>query len=162
VIDRIAEVAREEIRNYLVETKEKSEKEGLEPGEITVEVKPRLGYRPVIHRNSDLVRVAFDGIQDALSEHQLHPESDKPFMAGEDFSFYLERFRGREIPGVFVLVGSSNIEVGIDPHTVKAHSSSFRIDQGVLAELSAIYGSFALRAIEHFDASHAARTNESI
>lgn len=112
---------------------------------VTAKMKPRHGYRPIIHRSPDLVGIAGQSAQDAIPNFR---RANDQIPGGEDFSFYLENLRGKEIPGVFAMVGSANEAKGIQkgPH----HSPNFRIDEEVLAELAGLHANFTLNAIKYF------------
>ncbi|MGA2417946.1 MAG: M20 family metallopeptidase, partial [Candidatus Staskawiczbacteria bacterium] len=80
------------------------------PKKVEVDIKRRHGYRPVIHRDPELVDIAEKAAKDSVQGYKGNKK--ELIMGGEDFSFYLEKFRGREIPGVFVMVGGANPEKG--------------------------------------------------
>ncbi len=59
----------------------------------------------------------------------------KPTMGGEDFAFYLEK-----VPGSFLILGTRNIEKGLDkPH----HNPRFDIDESVLHIGAALHAALA-------------------
>ena len=74
---------------------------------------------------------------------------EETLLGGEDFAFYLEKFRGKEIPGAFVMVGAANSEKGIAPGP--HHTPDFKIDQGVIADLAALYSNLAVRALAEYE-----------
>lgn len=108
--------------------------------EIDIDVKPN--YRPVIHRDQNLVNIASDSAAAVVKNFN---RINKSSPASEDFSFYLEEFRGKEIPGIFLMLGAANSEKGLKgPH----HSPDFKFDTEVIKDLSAVYSNFAVNAIE--------------
>lgn len=113
-------------------------------GEVKIEIKPRPGYRPVIHRSQELVDIAAKTAQKIVKECKRSEELE---MGGEDFSFYLEKLQGKEIPGVFLMVGAANTAKGIPP--VPHHSPEFRIDPEVMKDLAALYAVFSAEAMLH-------------
>lgn len=115
-------------------------------GEIEVGIKRRLGYRPVIHRDPELVELARRSAEESIEGYKGN--DDGLMMGGEDFSFYLEKFRGREIPGVFVMVGGASPEKGF-PKT-SHHSPTFRVDPGAIEDMASLYATFSVEAMEHF------------
>jgi amidohydrolase len=123
---------------------EESKNKDTSRGNITVEVKKRHGYRPVVHRDPGLVEIA---AQSANATVKNTRRDEKLLMGGEDFSFYLGKLRDKEIPGVFVMVGAANSEKGIPkvPH----HSPQFQIDQGITEELAALHSVFTIKTLEH-------------
>jgi metal-dependent amidase/aminoacylase/carboxypeptidase family protein len=98
-----------------------------------------MGYRPIVHRDASLVKLAREVAAQVLEK----PVFDDEFMpGGEDFSFYLEELRGKQIPGAFMIVGGVNPEKGI-PKTAH-HSPKFRIDPDVLKEMAGINVAFVI------------------
>jgi metal-dependent amidase/aminoacylase/carboxypeptidase family protein len=73
---------------------------------------------------------------------------ETPSMGGEDFSFYLEKLRGKEIPGTFVMVGAANPQKGIPK--CSHHQPDFQIDEEVIPEVSALHVKSVLEAIKYF------------
>ncbi len=65
-----------------------------------------------------------------------HTHSLQPIMAGEDFSYYLQR-----LPGCFMLVGAGNAERGImHPH----HHAKFDIDETAMLQAAKLLAAMAL------------------
>jgi amidohydrolase len=120
-----------------------SEEEGAE--KVGIEIKRRAGYRPVIHRNPGVVKVAEESSREVLKNYK---QIEEVMQGGEDFSFYLEKFRGKEIPGVFAMVGGANPEKGYlkCPH----HNPNFKIDPDAIKDLAALYSNFTVKAIDYF------------
>lgn len=112
---------------------------------IKVSLKKRPGYRPVVARSPELVKVAEESAQQTVENCELAP---KTLLGGEDFSFYLEKFRGKEIPGVFAMVGGANPSKGIAKGS--HHTPDFRIDPEILKELAALHSAFAVKAMEYY------------
>jgi amidohydrolase len=83
----------------------------------------RPGYRPVVHRSPDLVRLFKKSFGQVIKDPRV---DDGLKMGGEDFAFYLEKFRGKQIPGVFVMIGAANPEKNFPrgPH----HTPDFQVD----------------------------------
>lgn len=142
VTERIKEIVErvvdEEIKN-----------KGGVSGDIGVEIKKRPGYRPVIHRDPGLVEVAAQSASATVAD--FHREK-KLLLGGEDFSFYLEELNGKEIPGVFAMVGAANPQEGIPkvPH----HSPDFKIDQQVMGEIAALHSVFAVQSFDYLRAKN--------
>ncbi len=114
-------------------------------GEVTVEIKRQPGYRPLIHRDPELVKLARDSAGEVIDNLKVE---ENVLLGGEDFAFYLEKLRDKEIPGAFVMVGAANSEKGITPGS--HHTSDFKIDQGVIADLAALYSDLAVRALAEY------------
>lgn len=90
----------------------------------TVEVTFNEGYPPVM--NAQVLRQSVDA---ALSKLKLEAvENDKPYLFGEDFSFY-----SRLAPSYFVFFGSRNEEKGF---TGSLHTSTFDLDEKVLVDVA--------------------------
>lgn len=120
-------------------------KEEKDYDKVEVEIERRPGYRPVVHRDSELVGVAQESAKEVIDNYS---QIKKIVMGGEDFSFYLEKFRGRQIPGVFVMIGAANPEKGYPK--VSHHTGKFKIDPEAIKDLTALYSNFTLNAINHF------------
>jgi len=127
----------QEIVQEVVEKQKGSEK-------IEVTLQRRPGYRPIIHRDPQVIARASDAARAVIPGCEI---SEEMTLGGEDFSFYLEELRGKEIPGAFLMVGAANTEEGIPrgPH----HTPDFEIDQSVLVDLAALHVSFALRTLNN-------------
>lgn len=153
----ISKEAYAEIRKIIVESinkhteavKNRAESKGLPTdGEnMTVEIKMdiRPNYRPVFHRDQNLVKLADQSAGQSLDNYQ---RINRGIMASEDFSFYLEKFRDKQIDGVFVLVGAANSENGYGK--TAHHSSGFKFDPGVLSDISTLHAMFVLNGLEYF------------
>jgi metal-dependent amidase/aminoacylase/carboxypeptidase family protein len=63
-----------------------------------------------------------------------------PTMGGEDFGYFM-----RNTPGVFVLIGSGNEQLGT---THGVHTPLFKLDESVLSAGSAMHVMFARAALE--------------
>lgn len=113
--------------------------------EVGVEVVRRPGYRPIIHRDSKLVAEVESSAEAVLNGRVGKFQNDqKQFLGGEDFSFYLEEFRGKQIPGVFVMVGAAAGRESVTPF----HSPKFSVDENAVGDLAAIHASFAVNGIK--------------
>lgn len=113
---------------------------------VSVEIKRIPGSPPVIHRSQELVRVAEQSAEKAIKDYKGN--EDEMLLTGEDFSFYLEKFRGKTIPGVYVFVGGANPKKGF-PKT-SLHSPDFKIDPEAIKDLAALHAVFAVKAVEYF------------
>jgi len=113
---------------------------------VKVGIKNRPGYRPVTARSPELVEVARNSASQSVENYQ--PVS-KTLLGGEDFSFYLEKLKNKEIPGVFAMVGGANPEKGIPKGS--HHTPDFRLDPEMIHELAALHSTFAVNAIEHYN-----------
>lgn len=148
----VADIVKEEVlvKSEAAKNRDKSE---VKLEDIKVDIKVRRGYRPSIHRDAELVDIANNVSKDVLNNSVGNYERDskqldkKRFFGGEDFSFYLEKFREKEIPGVFVMVGAANSEKGIKPNA--HHSSNFKIDTDVNQDLAAIHAGFAVNTLKY-------------
>lgn len=147
-IAKIKEIAQQVIDSHLSAVKSRIDATGAKRSDedlvVNVEIKSKQNYRPIMHRDQDLVGVANDTAAEMLPNFQRH---NRDIPAGEDFSFYLEDFRGQEIPGVFMLVGAANSAKGYEkkPH----HSSVFSVDPEVTKDLAGLHADFAVRALEY-------------
>lgn len=92
------------------------------------------GTRPGVHRDSSLVKLAEDVCKDVIGSEAQFNRDVSP--AGDDFTFYLEKFRGKQIPGIYFFLGSANPEKGIP--ACQHHQPNFRIDESVIPQASAI------------------------
>lgn len=133
--------ALEKIRQIVKERTEPWEKAGL-----STEFKFNPGYRPLVHRHPEIVNLSRQIAKEVIGSQIKFDES--PMMGGEDFAFYLEKLREKEIPGTFVMVGAANPEKGIP--LCSHHQPNFRIDEEVIPELAALHTQFIIKAIEHF------------
>src|SRR3989344_1736860 len=107
--------------------------------EVTAAYTVAPGYRPTVHRDKALVDISKQTSKDVLGNPTLKEET---IMGGEDFNFYMEELRGRQIPGVFMMVGGANEKAGIERGD--HHTPDFRVDPKVLQEMSAIHASFVI------------------
>jgi len=112
---------------------------------IDVEVKRIAGYRPVIHRDPELVKIAADSSEQVIDNLEI---LEKHKFAGEDFSYYLEKFRGKQIPGVFLNVGAVNPENGYP--RADHHKPDFKIDPDTMQDLAALYANLSVNSINYF------------
>lgn len=137
ILDQIKLVVQEEVKKEM-------EKVDSSKGEVKVEIERRHGYRPVISRDPKLAMILEKSGQEVIEKFKVNKEL---IMGGEDFSFYLEEFKGREIPGVFMMVGAANSEKGIPK--VSHHSPDFKIDQGVIKDLAAVHSAFTIKTFDY-------------
>ncbi|MCG1009154.1 amidohydrolase [Salinicoccus sp. ID82-1] len=92
-----------------------------------VEVTFNEGYPPVMN-----VQALRRPVETALSSLELDVvENDKPYLFGEDFSFY-----SRLAPSYFVFFGSRNEEKGF---TSSLHTPAFDLDEKVLMDVADYY-----------------------
>lgn len=142
------------VENIVKENIEKSKLRAIAMGEmkndkdtaVEIEIEVKHNYRPVIHRDANLVNIASETVKEIVGNK--YQRINKSLMASEDFSFYLEKLRGKQIPGIFLMIGAANSEKGI--HKVPHHSPDFKFDTEVIKDLSAIYTNFSLKVIEFF------------
>jgi amidohydrolase len=129
------------IKNTIEETVQE------EPDYKTVEVgiKVSAGTRPLVHRSSDLINLVDQSANEALTNYK---HIEKGEMAGDDFAFYLEELRERQIPGLHVSIGAANSKEGYPK--VGHHRGDFKIDPGVLKDMAALHATFAVNAINYF------------
>ncbi|MBA3046908.1 amidohydrolase [Patescibacteria group bacterium] len=139
----IKRIANEVVAEHLKEIKEETGRTDI--GNVDILIKKRPGYRPVVHRSPELVGIADKSAEQVIDNYQ---KNEKLLMGGEDFSFYLENFQGKEIPGVFAMIGSANPEKGY-PKTAH-HTPDFKIDPDAIKDLAALYSNFTVNAIEYF------------
>ncbi|MNC42063.1 putative hydrolase YxeP [compost metagenome] len=96
----------------------------------------KLGYPPVINHRTETEWVMDTAAQlfgaEKVKECPL-------IMAGEDFSFYLEK-----IPGCFFFVGAGNKEVGI---TAPHHHPRFDIDESAILQTAQLFTGLVLRKL---------------
>ncbi|MEG0331153.1 MAG: amidohydrolase [Clostridium sp.] len=85
-------------------------------------IKFSMGLHPVINDKS-LINSAVDSFSKHINKDNIKL-IDHPAMTGEDFSEFTRR-----IPGLFIYIGSTNEENGINH---KLHSCKFDIDENVL------------------------------
>ncbi|MBU0707349.1 amidohydrolase [Patescibacteria group bacterium] len=102
------------------------------------------GTPPVVHRHPEQVRNAEQAAQDVIGEGLQIDRSTLP--GGEDFAFYLRKFRGHEIPGSFVMLGASNPEAGIP--VTRHHAKDFLIDERVIKQGAELLAEMALLSIK--------------
>ncbi|MFA6445812.1 MAG: amidohydrolase [Candidatus Paceibacterota bacterium] len=111
--------------------------------DVSVDIKPRPGYRPIVHRDPTLVSMVRNSAKEVIEDVKLTSD----FMpAGEDISFYFEELRGKQIPGVFVMVGGANKSKDIP--IVAHHAPNFRVDPDVMQEMSALHVAMVLNYTE--------------
>lgn len=113
---------------------------------VQIELTPRPGYRPVIHRDPELVKIADASVAGTVDDYHRVEVTEN---AGEDFCFYLEKFADKQIPGTFVCVGAANPDKGIPK--IGHHTPKFRIDSDVLPEVSALHATLAVNALKYFE-----------
>jgi amidohydrolase len=147
---RVTSPQYKEISTQIIQEVEQTLKEVIaeEPGDekVDIAVKRRPGYRPVVHRDPALVRVASDSAKEVIDNYT---QIEQLAMGGEDFSFYLESLGGKEIPGVFAMVGASDSEKGYPK--VKHHNEKFKVDPEVLKDMAALYSNYTVNAMKHFN-----------
>jgi len=107
--------------------------------EVSVKIDTRLGYRPIVHRDPALVNIVRDSAKQVIKDATL---TDNFLAAGEDFSFYPEDFRGKQIPGAFAMVGSANPENGFP--IMNHHTNNFKVDPDVLKDMASLHVAFVL------------------
>ena len=150
VLSQIDSKAQEVVDRYIKKSESMAEKKGVVRPAGQMEVKISIsqegpGYRPVVHRDANLIKMTELIGQKSLDNFKL---VNKSIPASEDFSFYLENFRGKEIPGVYVSVGGANLKKGFPP--TMNHASNFQVDPNVVSDVAKFHSIFALSAIEKF------------
>lgn len=136
----ISKEINEKIRTIVAEIVQKHTEDNTSSVEVSYKARP--GYRPVVHRDPKIVEDARDSARGVVQNCEL---TEKGFLGGEDFSFYLESLRGKEIAGVFMMVGAANPEKGIPLGS--HHTPDFRIDTDVLEELASLHVAFSLQTM---------------
>lgn len=99
------------------------------------------GTRPGIHRDPDLVRLAETVCRDIIGENVEFNRDVSP--SGDDFTFYLEEFKGKQIPGIYFFLGAANSKKGIAPN--QPHQPTYRIDEDVIPQATAILSGMSRR-----------------
>lgn len=134
IYEEINAVVKQEVEKHLKDRK----------GTIDVEINRRHGYRPGVHRDANLVKLAEQTIKQTVANATIKGEI---FKGGEDFAFYLEKFRDKQIDGIFMMIGAANTEKRIKkgPH----HTPNFQIDTEVLTELAATHSSFVMNYFDN-------------
>jgi amidohydrolase len=144
----IRRIITESINDHVAAVKGRAELKGLptdgENMTVEVEMKIRPNYRPVFHRDENLVKLADQSAGQSLDKYQ---RINQGIMGSEDFSFYLESFRDRQIDGVFVLVGAANSAAGYEK--AAHHSPDFRFDPAALSDMSTLHTMFTLNCLEY-------------
>lgn len=103
------------------------------------------GTPPVVHRHPEQVQLAEQAARDVIGQDTQFDR--QPVPGGEDFAFYLEKFRGREVPGSFIMIGAANPDEDIP--FVQHHNSKFKIDESVIPRCAAILAEMAVLSIKH-------------
>jgi amidohydrolase len=97
----------------------------------------KLGYPPVVNHISEVERFFYTAVP---LFGQEHVKAAPLIMAGEDFSYYLNR-----VPGCYMFVGAGNQEKGIiHPH----HHPKFDIDEQAILHASKLLLSMTLNYLE--------------
>lgn len=102
-----------------------------EASELLYGVKTDLAYNsgyPAVRNNGSLKPLVEKSLEDALLNLN---DKDKPYLFGEDFSFYSEI-----APTYFVFIGSRNIEQGF---VTGLHTNTFNFDERVLIDVANYY-----------------------
>ena len=152
VHDKIKQIIQNSVSSHVTKTIERAEsKDQMKPAsnydvELDISIKPHT--RPTIHRDQKLVDIVSDSGRDILDKFI---RINKKSLATDDFSFFLEEFRGLEIPGVYMAVGGANIEKGIPTKT--HHSPDFAVDPEAIGDLVGIHVATALNSLEYFNQS---------
>jgi amidohydrolase len=101
--------------------------------EAEYELEYKMGYPPVINHAEETQR--FHQVGNSLFGEE-HVHTSPLIMAGEDFSYYLQR-----VPGCFMFVGAGNEESGIiHPH----HHPRFDIDERAMLQAGKLLLSMAM------------------
>lgn len=94
---------------------------------VTVRLEYNSGY-PAVRNNGELKTIVETSLKDAGIEAH---EKDKPYLFGEDFSFY-----STIAPTYFVFMGSRNIDQGF---LTGLHTNTFNFDEKVLIKVADYY-----------------------
>ena len=116
-----------------------------ETQEIELDISIIPNTRPTVYRNHVLVDMVDSVAQASLSDFKRIKEG---LLATDDFSFLLEEFRGKEIPGTYMAVGGANKEKGISG---QHHSPDFQVDPESIKDLTAIHVGTVLESIKYFN-----------
>ena len=148
--DKIKQIVNESVSSHLKKTLERAEVKGLKKDtanydvELDINIKPNT--RPTIHRDENLVKIVAKSGQSVLSDFK---RVNKGSLATDDFSFFLEEFRGLEIPGVYTAVGGANKEKGYPGKS--HHSPDFALDPDVIKDLTELHVTTVLNTLNYLD-----------
>lgn len=96
----------------------------------------KLGYPPVVNHRKETEWL----METAAAEFGAESVRESPLiMAGEDFSFYLEK-----VPGCFFFVGAGNPKAGI---TAPHHHPRFDIDESAILRTARLFAALVLRRL---------------
>jgi amidohydrolase len=148
--EKIRGIIQESVSSHLARTLERAESKGIKKNptnydiELDIVIKPHT--RPTIHRNKDLVNIVNESGKRVLEDFK---RINKKNLATDDFSFFLEEFRGQEIPGVYAAIGGANTENGYPskPH----HSPDFAVDPNVIGDLIKVHVTTAISSLGYFN-----------
>lgn len=101
-----------------------------------VGTRPLFYTEEMVNQAKSIVKKSIDG---ALFEAGRAAGSD-------DFSFFFEKFQGKQIPGFYYFVGAANPEKGIPLQ--QHHQPKFKIDEEVISQMSSILTISALDTLE--------------
>lgn len=158
--EKIKQIVRESVSSHEKRTIARAEAKGIKRPETAYEVEVDISVkphtRPVIHRDKELVDL-MDGITRESFPKSVRVGITSP--ATDDFSFFLEEFRGLEIPGIYMALGGANKEKGFPskPH----HSPDFAVDPESIKDLTEIYTLAAKKIIEHFNSKQNINASKS-
>lgn len=148
--DKIKEIIQDSVSSHIAKTIERSENKGEKRKEsdydVNMEITINPHTRPTIHRDQRLVDIVSESSQSVLENFKRKNEKN---LATDDFSFFLEEFRGLEIPGVYMAVGGANTENGYP--NVPHHSPNFSVDPESIKDLTEIHISTVLNTFKYLN-----------
>ncbi|MFH1111737.1 MAG: hypothetical protein V1712_01565 [Patescibacteria group bacterium] len=71
---------------------------------------------------------------------------EKELPVSDDFTFYLNKFNGKKIPGFYYFVGAANPEKDIPLQ--RHHQGKFNIDEEVIPQMSALLAASAIETLK--------------
>ncbi len=96
-------------------------------------------YYPAVINDETITEMVRTSATDLLGDDPVKV-IEKPYMAGEDFSFYLNR-----VPGSYFMIGNNNEEKGI---TAMVHNPSFDVDEDILPNAAAVFAKCAIEYLK--------------
>ncbi len=148
--DKIKKIIQESVSSHIKKTIERAEKKGekRKPSDydVDLDISIRPNTRPTIHRDINMVNIVGDSASETLDNFK---RVDMKSLATDDFSYFLEEFRGLEIPGVYMAIGGANSEKGF-PNTPQ-HSPNFAVDPNSMADLASVHVETVKNALDYFN-----------
>ncbi|MEI6587458.1 MAG: M20 family metallopeptidase [Candidatus Moraniibacteriota bacterium] len=147
---RIKQIVQDAVSVHMAKTKERAESKGEKGNasnyDVQLDISIHPHTRPTIHRDQKLVNIVAESSRSVLDNFKWQKENSP---ATDDFSFFLEKLRGKEIPGVYLSTGGANIKNGYPyvPH----HSPEFAVDPEALKDLTEIHVATVANALRYFN-----------